>query len=162
MGWGSGFDLIDAGCMHSLTWIWNWLKKFTWANVMLNNFWTYAGILLSPLLSSQNNPLKRSKLQFVTFLDFWTIFLNFSQIDWKKFTWANVLFNNFWMYDGIMLCPLLSSQNKPLRRSEKKFVTFGFWTIFLDFSHIDWKSSHGQMLCWISSGFMMESCYLLF
>ena len=28
------------------------IKKITWANVMLNNFWTSGGILLLPLLSS--------------------------------------------------------------------------------------------------------------
>ena len=29
-----------------------WLKKFTLANVLLNTFWTFGGIVLSPLLSS--------------------------------------------------------------------------------------------------------------
>ena len=80
----------------------------------------------------------------------------------KKLTWANAMLNNFWTYD-LFLSPLLSSQNNLLRRSKSHFVTFlDFWTSFLDFSHMDWRSWHGQMLCWITPGLLMESCYLLF
>ena len=140
-----------------------WLKKSNRVNVLLNIFRTSGGIMLPPLLSSYNNHFERLKSHFVTFLDLGPIFLDFSYIDWKKSTRANVLLNNFWTTGGIMQSPLLSSQNSHLLRSKLHFATFfDFGPIFLDFSYIDWKSPLGKIFCWITSGLTVGLCNLLF
>ena len=57
-----------------------WQKKSTWVNVLLNNLWTYCGIMLPPLLSLQNNHLQRSKSHFVRFLAYISVQANFWQM----------------------------------------------------------------------------------